>query len=370
MMDFSQTEERQLLSDTLERWVLQDYPLADRLTAGQSETGYDRKKLAALADLGVIGALFNEDAGGFGGAGFDLSVVFETLGKGLVVEPLLSSAVLAGGVLARAGGRQDLIDRLISGAVTAAFAHFENIGWGPGDIDTRADKTAEGWVLNGAKSVVRFGDTADVLVVSAKGDDGISLFLLKPDAKGLVIAPYQTIDGGRAAEITLNDVSVPPEALIGAPGEGEDILTHVLGRGIFCLCAEALGLMQAIRDLTIEYLRTRQQFGLPIGKFQALQHRMAEVLLEIEQAKSAVINAAGVVDEASVARERALSAAKYTIGRVGALVGEEAVQMHGGVGMTWEYPLGHFVKRLTMIDHELGDEDAHLARFIALGKVV
>jgi len=367
-MDFSQTEERRLLADTLERWLLKEYPLQDRLAAGQSETGYDVQKLKSLADLGVIGALLSEDAGGFGGTGFDLEVVFETLGKGLVVEPLLYSAILAGGALSFSKDKSTLIESIVSGEKTAAFAHFENIGWGAGDLETRAERTGGGWRLSGTKSVVRFGGAADILVVSGRGDTGISLFTVAPDADGLAIVPYQTIDGGRAADITFDGVRVAHSDVIGVPGQGEDMLTLLLGRGVLCLCAEAIGLMHAIRDLTVEYLRTRQQFGLPIGKFQALQHRMADMLLEIEQAKSAVINAAGLLDGVSIARERALSAAKYTIGRVGTLVGEEAVQMHGGVGMTWEYPLGHFVKRLVMIDHELGDEDAHLARFIALGK--
>ncbi|MCB1367523.1 MAG: acyl-CoA dehydrogenase family protein [Rhodobacteraceae bacterium] len=376
-MDFNHTEERQMLADTLNRWVLQDYPLADRLAAGKSETGYAPAKLSALAELGVIGALFNESEGGFAGEGFDLAVVFEAVGRGLIVEPLLGSAVLAGGVLAAAGSdeQKTRIEALIDGSATAALAHFEaGDGYDPAYIDTRAGPFADGWVLNGEKAVVRNASTADVLVVSARtkgqaGDaDGLSLFLVPGDAAGLTMRDYETIDGGRAAEVSLSDVALPSSALIGAEGAAAAVLEQVLGRGVLALSAEALGLMEVIKDMTIEFARTRKQFGVPIGKFQALQHRMATMLLEIEQARSAVINAAAAEGKPGVARERALSAAKVTIGRVGTLIAEESVQIHGGMGMTWEYPLGHFVKRLSMIGHELGDEEYHLARYIALGR--
>ncbi len=373
-MDFNHSEERQMLADTLTRWVMQDYPLTARLEASASETGFSRDKLAALADLGVIGALFTEEQGGFGGAGFDLSVVFEAVGRGLIVEPLLQTAVLAGGILAASGCAQDMIDALIAGKKLAALAHFEaDDGCEVDHIATTATKAAEGWVLNGQKAVVRNTSVADLLVVSARtsgkiGDKGgISLFLVPAGTAGLTIRDYQTIDGGRAAEVGFSDLALPASALIAAEGQGGDLLEQALGRGILCLCAEAVGLMDAIKDMTIDYIQTRKQFGVPIGKFQALQHRMAEMLLEIEQARSAVINAAALVDTSGVDRERALSAAKVTIGQVGTLVAEESIQLHGGIGMTWEHALGHFAKRLTMIGHELGDEDYHLMRYVRLG---
>jgi len=376
-MDFRHTDERRMLADTLERYISQDYPLADRLEAGQSDLGFSRAKWAELAELGIPGMMFDTRNGGFGGQGFDLMVVFQAVGKGLIVEPLLASAVLAGGALAMAGNaaQKTRIEGLISGQAQAAFAHFEAAdGWDPRYIATSATRTHEGWRLNGEKAVVRNAGSADFLVVSARsagkpGDDaGLSLFLLPRRADGVTIREYQTIDGGRAAEVTLDNVVLDHDALIGVEGRGDDILTAVLGRGVFCLCAEALGLMDAIRDLTLEYLRQRQQFGVPIGKFQALQHRMATLLLEIEQARAAVINAAANLDSAGVPRERALSAAKFTIAEVGTLVAEESIQMHGGMGMTWEYPLGHFAKRLTMIGQEMGDGDFHLTRYMRLGQ--
>jgi alkylation response protein AidB-like acyl-CoA dehydrogenase len=197
---------------------------------------------------------------------------------------------------------------------------------------------------------------------------GISLFLVPADAQGLAVRGYPTIDGGRAAELTLQDVKLPANALLGAPGAGFATIENAVGAGIVALCAEALGAMDEAKKATLEYLQTRKQFGMFIGSFQALQHRMANMLLEIEQARSAVINAAAALSAERVVRERALSAAKFSIGRIGTLVAEESIQMHGGIGMTWELPLAHYAKRLIMIDHQLGDEDHHLQRYIELGR--
>jgi len=363
-MDFTHTETRQMLADTLGRWVLNDYPLADRLAAGQSETGFAPEKFAALAELGALGAVLPESAGGFGGEGFDIVVLFEALGRGLVVEPVLQSAVLGGAILA-ACGKEDLVTEIISGTEIVTLAHDE--GGMPGEeITTDAARFGDGWVLNGAKSVIRAAEAATHLIVTARTDAGTGLFLVRSDAAGLSLHGYPTIDGGRAAEVKLDNLSLHNAACLTT--DGAATLEEAMGRGLLALVAEALGLMETIKDLTIEYVRTRKQFGVPIGKFQALQHRIAEMMLEIEQARSAVIRAASVLEQPGIERERALSAAKVTIGRVGTLIGEETIQIHGGMGMTWEYPVGHFVKRLTMIGHEMGDEDFHLMRYIQLGK--
>lgn len=363
-MDFSLTEERQMLADTLNRWVMNDYPLADRLAAAASETGFDRAKHSALADLGVLGALVPESAGGFGGAGFDIAVVFEALGRGVVVEPILQSAVLAGGVLVETGADPDLLEAIIGGKTLAALAWDEaGTGGDPGLMSATATKSGDGWSLSGAKCVVRNAGQADVLIVAAKTGNGIGLFRVDSGAQGLSLQDYPTIDGGRAAEVVMDGVAADCLS-----EDGAAVLDRVLGRGVLAICAEAVGIMDVIKDMTVEYTRTRKQFGVPIGKFQALQHRMAEMLLEVEQARSALINAAFHEGETGPVRERALSGAKVTIGRVGTLVTEESIQIHGGMGMTWEYPLGHFAKRLTMIGTELGDEDFHLKRYIRLGK--
>ncbi|MEM5421398.1 MULTISPECIES: acyl-CoA dehydrogenase family protein [Paraburkholderia] len=375
-MDFQHTEDRRMLADTLNRFITEQYDFNTRDTIARSEEGFSADMWQRFAELGVIGALFDEADGGFGGAGFDVAVVFEALGRGLVVEPFLDTLIV-GRALAHAGSeaQRARIASFIDGSQIAALAHDE-----PGShyedarVATRAEKNGDGWVLQGAKGVVQVAEHADVLLVSARtsgdafAEAGISLFLVPRDAAGVSLRGYRKIDGGRAAEVALDNVKVHADALVGAQGSGFATLEHARGYGIVALASEAVGAMEIARDFTLDYLRTRKQFGLPIGSFQALQHRMADVLLEIEQARSAVINAAAAIDAPRAQRERALSAAKYTIGRIGARVAEEAIQLHGGIGMTWELPLAHYAKRLVMIDHQLGDEDHHLARYIALGR--
>jgi alkylation response protein AidB-like acyl-CoA dehydrogenase len=375
-MNFQHTEDRRMLADTLNRFIAEQYAFDTRDKIARSDEGFSADMWRRFAELGVIGALFAEADGGFGGAGFDVSVVFEALGRGLVVEPFLDTLIV-GRALAHAGSENQRarIASLIDGSLIAALAHDE-----PGShyeearVTTRAEKRGDGWVLQGAKGVVQHAQQADVFLVSARtsgaefDEQGISLFLVPRDAAGVSVRDYGKIDGGRAAEVTLNGVTLAADALVGEQDSGFASLEHARGYGLLALAAQAVGAMDVARDFTLEYLRTRKQFGVPIGSFQALQHRMADVLLEIEQARSAVINAAAAVDAPRAKRERALSAAKYTIGRIGARVAEEAIQLHGGIGMTWELPLAHYAKRLVMIDHQLGDEDHHLARYIAWGR--
>ncbi|WP_119157711.1 acyl-CoA dehydrogenase family protein [Caldimonas tepidiphila] len=378
-MNFTHTEDRRMLADTLERFVREQYGFETRDAVARSERGYSPKLWGHFAELGAVGALFREEDGGFGGAGFDIAVVFEQLGRGLVVEPFLGSAVLAGGAIAAAGdeAQRAQLDAIIAGTRLAAFAHEEPESFHElSRVATRATLRSEGgWVLDGAKAVVLNGDAAEVFVVSARtsgavdDETGLSLFLIEAGTPGLSQRGYPLIDGGHAAELVLDGVEVGTDALLGAEGAAFATIERVTGAGILALCAEAVGAMDAAKDATLEYLRTRKQFGVPIGSFQALQHRMADLLLEVEQARSALINAAAAFDGGDrVARERALSAAKYTIGRVGTQVAEECIQLHGGIGMTWELPLAHYAKRLVMIDHQLGDEDHHLERFVALGR--
>lgn len=376
-MNFEHTEDRRMLADMLRRFVAEQYDFATRERHAKMAQGYNPEFWRRYAELGAIGALFAEAHGGLGGAGFDISVVFEALGRGLVLEPFLD-ALMVGSAIARAGNpaQREALDGLIAGGITAGLAAAEpDGGYALNAVRTRAERSGHGWVLNGAKAVVAAGEHADLLLVSARTDGaeddeaGISLFLVSAGTAGLTARGYELIDGGRAAELTFENVALGADSLLGEAGAGLALLEHATGRGILALCAEAVGAMDCARDATLEYLRTRRQFGVPIGSFQALQHRMADVLLEIEQARSAVINAAAALDHPDRAtRERALSAAKYTIGRIGTLVAEESIQLHGGIGMTWELPLAHYAKRLVMIDHQLGDEDHHLRRYIALGR--
>ena len=373
-MNFEHTEDRRMLADTLDRFVAEQYGFETRNAIAYGDAGMAPALWGQFAELGAIGALFSEAEGGFGGEGFDVAVVFESLGRGLVVEPFLGT-LMVGRAIATAGtaAQKERIAGLIDGSTVAALAHDE-----PGThyelarVATRAVRSASGWTLSGAKAVVLQGEQAQLLLVSARtagavdSEDGISLFLVPADAAGVARLGYGRIDGGRAAEITLDNVQLGADALLGAEGQGFATLELAVGWGVLALCAEALGAMEVAKKDTLEYLQTRKQFGVAIGSFQALQHRMADLLLEVEQSRSAVINAAAAMDAERAVRERALSAAKCTIGRIGALVAEESIQMHGGIGMTWELPLSHYAKRLVMIDHQLGDEDHHLARFAAM----
>ena len=378
-MNFEHTEERRMLADSLNRYIAEQYDFETRNRIAASRQGFSSAQLEKFAELGVIGALLREEDGGFGGAGFDIAVVFEALGRGLVLEPLLASAVLAAEAIAVSGSEQQkmVLGRIAEGDAIATFAHDE-----PGThyelsrVQATARREGEGWLLDGVKSVVASAEHADLFVVSARSagaaDDeaGISLFLVPAGAAGLSIAGAPTMDGGRVGEVRFDGVRLEADALLGAEGQAYPVLERAVGRGILALCAEALGAMEAAKEATLDYLRTRKQFGVAIGSFQALQHRMADLLLEIEQARSAVINAAAALDLDRLPRERALSSAKASIGRIGTLVAEESIQLHGGIGMTWELPLAHYAKRLVMIDHQLGDEDHHLERYIALTRAL
>ena len=377
-MNFEHTEDRRMLADSLNRFIAEQYAFDARDRIAKSAHGFSKEIFQQFAELGVIGALFSEADGGFGGGGFDIAVVFEALGRGLVVEPLLG-AVMVGTALSAAGSdpQKAWLTRVIEGTAIVALAHDEPAGYYElSHVTTKAERDGDGWVLHGTKSAVVQGEQANLFLVSAHtvraADDeaGISLFLVPADTPGLSVSGCPAIDGGRVAQLSFDSVQLDADALLGMEGKGHATLESAVGRGVLALCAEALGAMEAAKVATLDYLRTRKQFGLAIGSFQALQHRMADLLLEIEQARSAVINAAAALDEGidRVTRERALSAAKFSVGRIGALVAEETIQLHGGIGMTWELPLPHYAKRLVMIDHQLGDEDHHLARYIALGR--
>ena len=376
-MNFVHTEDRRMLADSLHRFIAEQYPIEVRNRAAYGAHGHSPQLYRQLAGLGAIGALFPEDAGGLGGHGFDISVVFECLGRGLLTEPLLGALVVGQALIAAGNAEQKgwLAD-IIDGATIAALAHEERGShYEIGHVTTSAVRAQAGWVIDGSKGVVVFGDSADLLLVSARtsgsahDEAGISLFLVPGNAAGVRKRGYTRIDGGRAAELVLDKVAVGCEALLGHEGKGFGLLERISGYAVLALSAEALGAMHVAKEQTLDYLRTRKQFGVAIGSFQALQHRMADLLLEVEQARSAVINAAAAIDDADhVVREKALSAAKFSMGRIGALVAEESIQMHGGIGMTWELPLAHYAKRLVMIDHQFGDEDHHLARYIALSR--
>lgn len=363
-MDFNLSEERQMLADTLNRFVREKYDINVRHKAAATEGGFDPAMWAEFAELGAIGALIPADAGGFGGEGEDLTVVFEALGRGIVVEPFLATVLGSSALVGT--GNDELLEEVIAGSVQLALAHTEP--------DTRfeisrvACKATNG-KISGEKSVVINGGTADKLIVSARAsgdvadEAGIGLYLVDANGAGVTKRVFGTVEGGHAASFTFDNAD---GTLITGEADGFGKLEEALGRGVLALCAEALGAMEVCKETTIDYLKTRKQFGVPLSKFQALQHRMVEVVIAIEQARSLTILAAGMMNAPRAERERALSAAKNMVGRVGRLVSEETIQLHGGIAMTWEYSAPHFAKRLTMIDHQLGDEDFHLARFMGL----
>ncbi len=373
-MDFTHTDDRRMLADMAGRFVREKYDIETRHKNAAMEGGFNRETWAEFAELGLIGALFDEANGGFGGKGFDIAVVFEELGRGLVVEPMLAS--LVAGRLIELGGSEEqkaLIERVVSGAALIAFAMSEpGSHYNPVHVETTAKRVLDGWEINGHKSVVLNGDSANLLIIQARlsgkvdDEDGIGLFLVNARAAGVKMRSTTTIDGNHIADIELNNVTAASNAILGDNKNAWPVIEQALAAGIVAVSAEALGAMQVATEMTLEYLQTRKQFGINIGRFQVLQHRFAEMLIEIEQVRSSLINAAGHLEADRKTREWHISAVKNLVGRVGHLVAEECIQMHGGIGMTWEYALPHFAKRLTMIDHQFGDEDYHIERIIAL----
>jgi len=371
-MDFSLTQEQKQFAEAVRRWVEKDYNFEHRKKIVESAAGVSDTAWAALAELGAMALPIPEGQGGFSGSAIDMMVVMQELGRGVVIEPYFAT-VLGAEFLKKAGGHDSVLEQLAGGEVKLATALSEKQSRHDlFDIATTAAKNSDGYVLNGTKTVVLHGAQADKLIVSARSSgaqrdtDGISLFLIDADTAGVTRRDYRTIDCQRAADISLKNVQVPAGALLGAAGSGWETIDAVSDYGVTLLCAEAVGLMEAITGATLEYLKTRQQFGVPIGKFQVLQHRMAEMFMEMEQARSMATLAAVKVSSSDVEeRRRTVSAAKARVGQAARYVGQQAVQLHGGMGVTNELPAAHMFKRLTMIEVSLGDTDHHLARFIA-----
>lgn len=372
-MDFDLTDEQKLLQETVVRFVSEAYPFTVREHALKSADGWSRETYAALAEMGLLGLPFAEEDGGFGGGGVEMMIVMEALGRGLLVEPYVATVVLAGGVLrygASAGQRAAIVPGLIAGETILALAHHEPAS--PRhtlDVRSTAVRDGEGWRLDGRKIGVLHGGSADTLIVSAQAEEGPTLFLVDPTADGVTVETARGYDGIPVATVTLSGVRVAADALIGAPGQGAAVLERVFEDATGALVAEAVGAMAETFDLTVDYLKTRQQFGTPIGGFQALQHRAVEMLMQLELSRSMAVLAALSYDAAPDQRSRNMSAAKAQIGKSGRFIGQEAVQMHGAIGITAEYKVGHAFKRLTAIDALLGDREHHLARLADLGGV-
>ena len=377
-MDFDLTEEQSLLRDSVTRLLADAYDFDARKAITASPEGRSPAVWAQFAEMGLLGLPFAEDDGGFGGGPVETMIVMEAFGEALVVEPYLATVVLGGGFLRAAGSaaqKEALIPDIVAGERLLAFAQTERQArYDLCDIATTARRSGEGWVLDGAKGVVLHGDSADTLVVSARtagaqrDSGGLGLFLVPADAPGVERRGYPTQDGMRAAEISLAGVRVGPDTVLGDPEGGLAVIARVIDEAMAALCAEAVGAMAQCQALTLDYIKTRQQFGTAIGQFQALQHRAADMFVALEQARSMAMFATMMAHEPDAdARSRAVAAAKVQIGRSGRFVGQQAVQLHGGVGMTMEYRIGHYFKRLAMIDTLFGDADHHLARLATAG---
>jgi len=376
-MDFSFSEEQSLLQDSVQRFIQNDYTFEARQKIIQTEDGFSRDNWSTFAELGWLGLPFSEEDGGFGGTPIETMIMMEEFGKGLVVEPYLSTVIMAGAILSEGGSQEQKANTLaaiIAGTKFAALAFVEpQARFNLANITTRAKTTKTGFVINGFKGVVLGGPTADVLVVPVRtigeqqAEDGITLFLVDANADGISRRDYPTVDGWRASEITFEEVIVDAASVIGEVGKGLPILEKAIDNAILAIGAEAVGAMEVLYKTTVEYCKTREQFGQPIGKFQVLQHRMVDMFIEHEQSKSLLYMAAMRLDEGyGPAARKAVSALKVQVGKGGKFVGQNAVQLHGGMGMTDELNVGHYFKRLTTIETLFGNVDYHLRKYASI----
>jgi pimeloyl-CoA dehydrogenase small subunit len=375
-MNFDLSEEQQLLADSLKRYLANEYSIDARAKIVASATGWSEAVWAAFAEMGLLGVPFAEEHGGFGGTAVDVMLVMEALGEGLVVEPYWVNVGLAGRLIARGGSDEQqkrILPSLIEGKHRLAFAHTERTArYDLAHVGTRATRSSAGFTLEGEKRAVLHGAAADTLIVSARtaGSDtdpnGISLFLVDRGASGLTVKDYRTIDELRAADVWLSGVTVPAGAMLGGEGRALSLIEDAADYATALLCAEAVGAIRYANETTLEYIKNRRQFGVPIGSFQALQHRMVDMVISYEQARSMAYLACVKADTAPAAERRhAMSAAKIKIADACRHVSQEAVQLHGGMGMTEELKVSHTFRRLTMISQTFGDAEHHLERFAA-----
>jgi pimeloyl-CoA dehydrogenase small subunit len=370
-MDFEFSEEQRLLKDSVERLLADRYDFEQRKAYMKEPHGFGGAPWRQYAELGLLGLPFDEAHGGSGGGPVETMIVAEAFGRALALEPYLATVVLGGGLLRHGGSdaqRAAILPKVADGSLLLAFAHGERQArYDLADVATAAKRDGAGYVLDGEKSVVLAGGAAGKLIVSARvagnrrDREGLALFIIDAAAPGVTRRDYATIDGLRAADVTLANVKAAPESVLGEPGAALALIERVVDEAMAALAAEAVGAMAAMHELTLEYLRTRKQFGVPIGSFQVLQHRAVDMFVALEQARSMAMLATMMVTEPNAAeRRKAIAAAKVQIGRSGRIVGQGAVQLHGGIGMTMEYKVGHYFKRVTAIDTTFGDADHHL----------
>ena len=377
-MDFDLSDDQRLLKDSVDRLIADRYAFDARKKIMAEPAGWSREMWAQFAELGLLGLPFSEAHGGFGGGPVETMLVMEAFGRGLVLEPFLATVILGGGLVQAAGSAEQqkaILPQIAAGKKLLAFAHVERASrYNLADVQVTAKKDGDSWVLNGDKSVVIHGDSADTLIVTARtaggrfDRNGVGLFLVDAKATGVTIQGYPTQDGTHAAEVSLANVRA--SGVLGDPAGGLAAAEKVMDQAIAAICAEAVGLMGEMHTATVDYMKTRKQFGRAISEFQVLQHRSVDMFVSLEQARSMSMFAtfsAGETDAKS--RGRAISAAKVQIGKSGKHVGQEAVQLHGGIAMTMEYKVGHYFKRMTMLEQLFGETDTHTDRVTTAGSL-
>jgi len=380
-MDFDLSEEQRLLKESVDGLLADSYDFEARKKYMAEQGGWSKAMWGRLAEQGLLGLPFSEEDGGFGAGGVETMIVMEAMGRALVLEPYLATVVIAGGFLRHGGSdtqKAAHIPGIIDGSKTSAFAQLEKQSrYDLFDVATSAKKKGDSWIIDGEKFVVLNGDSADTLIVTARtkgaqrDKSGIGVFIVPADAKGVTRKGYPTQDGLHAADITFTGVEVGADCVIGDPADGLPLIERVVDEARVALCAEAVGLMDESLKTTVEYIKTRKQFGVPIGSFQALQHRAADMFVALEQARSMSMFATMANDfEDAKERATAIAAAKVQIGKSAKFVGQQSIQLHGGIGMTMEAKIGHYFKRLSMIENSFGDTDYHQRRVAEAGSLI
>ena len=375
-MDFTFNEEQTLIQRQVEQFIQRDYNWESRQSLILTDSGYSLDNWNTFAELGWLGISLSDDSGGFGGSSIDTMILMEEFGKGLVLEPFLETVVMCAELIDKAGTleqKKDVLTDVVEGKIQLALAYAEpQSRFNLADVMTEAKLESDNFILNGFKSVVMNGPNANKFIISARtsGDQrdesGISLFLVDAEVSGLSSRDYQTVDNRRASELTLESVVIPRSCLIGELDEGFMVLDAAIDRSILAISAEAVGAMEVLYKTTVEYTKTREQFGTPIGKFQVLQHRMVDMFMEYEQCKSLLYMATMKHDEDSADAKKAISGLKYQVGNASKFIGQQSVQLHGGMGVTDELNVGHYFKRLTTIGTIFGNSDYHLKKYTSL----
>ena len=375
-MNFELSEEQKMIQQSVERFVQENYDLSNRIKISSEDPGFSKEYWSSMAELGWLGLAFSEEDGGFGGNQIDTLVLMEQFGKGLVLEPFLANVVLGGGSIKRGASKEikdSIIPSLIDGSLQITLAYAEEQSrFDIEDVATAAREENSGFIINGKKSMVLNAESADKIVVVARtsgsqvDEEGITLFVVDADAEGIEKENFPTVDGLRASEIIFKDVKVESTSLIGEKDKGFSILQAVVNDAILALAAEAVGAMEVLYKDTVEYTQQREQFDHPLSDFQVLQHRMVDMFMEYEQCKSLLFRATMETVQDPSLSQRTVHALKHLIGKSGIFVGESAVQLHGGMGVTEELRIGHFFKRLLVIDSQFGNADFHLDKFTNL----